>query len=322
VSDEDVLFGFRLRLFSLAGEIGVRPACRAMGVHHSTYYRWKRRVDRWGLEALRVRERRRPRMPNELGPRLEQRILAFSLAHRGLGPSRVSAELAREKWGGLRISPNGVWRCLRRHGLNTRGKRLSLVAGYAAAYERTPAEPEPERHVDGHPPRRAGRARLLLRRPARRHQGRGLAVDGDRRRLRLRLGRAALLAPQPARPAPLGARPSRRLRARPRRQAANERARRTPAADDPRAVLAALLRPLTRTQADRARTRPQAVPRPLQPRPRPHRPPHPRQSPRRDRLRCPQGETEISDRRYISWSGQARCAEARRYGLRSPANVE
>jgi transposase InsO family protein len=148
VSHDDVLFGFRLRLFSLAGEIGVRPACRAMGVHHSTYYRWKRRVDRWGLEALRVRERRRPRMPNELGPHLEQRILAFSLAHPGFGPRRISAELARERWGGLRISANGVWRVLCRHGLNTRSRRLSLVAGYGARYERRPPEPEPERHVE------------------------------------------------------------------------------------------------------------------------------------------------------------------------------
>jgi transposase len=106
VSHDDVLFGFRLRLFSLAGEIGVRPACRAMGIHHSTYYRWKQKVDRWGLEALRVRERRRPRMPNELGPHLEQRIIAFALAHPGLGPKRIAAELGREKWGGLAISPN------------------------------------------------------------------------------------------------------------------------------------------------------------------------------------------------------------------------
>lgn len=148
MSHDDVLFGFRLRLFSLAGEIGVRPACRAMGVHHSTYYRWKRRVDRWGLEALRVRERRRPRMPNELGPHLEQRVLAFSLAHPGFGPSRISAELARDRWGGLKISPNGVWRVLRRHGLNTRSRRLSLVAGYAARYERKPEMAEPERHVE------------------------------------------------------------------------------------------------------------------------------------------------------------------------------
>ena len=64
MSKDDVLFGYRLRLFALAGEIGVRAACRAMGVHHSTYYRWAEKVERWGLEALRPRERRRPRMPN------------------------------------------------------------------------------------------------------------------------------------------------------------------------------------------------------------------------------------------------------------------
>jgi transposase len=90
---------FRLRLFTLAEELGnVSAACRLMGVDRSTYYRLKRRVDRWGLEALNVRERRRPRMPNEIGPHLEQRIVAFALGHPGLGPRRISAELAREKW--------------------------------------------------------------------------------------------------------------------------------------------------------------------------------------------------------------------------------
>ncbi|MGH2652944.1 MAG: hypothetical protein ACRDHV_01160 [Actinomycetota bacterium] len=38
---------------------------------------------------------------------------------------------------------------LRRHGLNTRAKRLGLVAGYAAPPEPSrPREPEPERHLD------------------------------------------------------------------------------------------------------------------------------------------------------------------------------
>lgn len=31
-------------------------------------------------------------------------MLAFSLAQPGLGPGCVSAELSREKWGGLRVS--------------------------------------------------------------------------------------------------------------------------------------------------------------------------------------------------------------------------
>ncbi len=42
VVNDDVLFGFRLRLFSLASELGnVRAACRLFGVHPSTYYRWR-----------------------------------------------------------------------------------------------------------------------------------------------------------------------------------------------------------------------------------------------------------------------------------------
>ncbi len=152
MSHDDVLFGYRLRLFTLAEEIGVRPACRAMGVHHSTYYRWRRQVDRWGLEALRVRERRRPRMPNQIGPHLEQRVIAFALAQPGLGPRRISAELRRPKWGGLRISEHGVWRVLRRFNLNTRAKRLALVARHADPYERRPDREPKELHIDASEP--------------------------------------------------------------------------------------------------------------------------------------------------------------------------
>ena len=51
--NDDVLHGFRLRLFSLAEELrNVRAACRIFGVHHSTYYRWRGPVLRNGLEML------------------------------------------------------------------------------------------------------------------------------------------------------------------------------------------------------------------------------------------------------------------------------
>ncbi len=152
MSHDDVLFGYRLRLFTLAQEIGVRAACRALGVHHSTYYRLKAKTDRYGIEALRIRERRRPRMPNQLGPHLEQRVIAFSLGHPGFGPRRIAAELAREKWGGLRISEHGVWRVLCRVGLNTRSKRLALIARHADPYERRPDQAPPERHIDASEP--------------------------------------------------------------------------------------------------------------------------------------------------------------------------
>jgi transposase len=147
VSDDDVLFGYRLQLFDLAGRTSVSHACRTFGVHRSTYYRWKTQVDRHGLEVLRPRERRQPKMPNQLPAMVEERVVAFAIAHPGLGPRRIASELGREKWGGLVVSPNGVWRALRRHGLNTRAKRLSLVAGYRAPYE-PPREPAPEPHIE------------------------------------------------------------------------------------------------------------------------------------------------------------------------------
>jgi transposase len=187
VSEDDVLFGYRLQLFDHAARTSVSEACRTFGVHRSTFYRWKRMVDRHGLEVLRPRERRRPKMPNQLPAMVEERIVAFAIAHPGLGPRRIASELRREKWGGIVVSANGVWRCLRRHGLNTRHKRLSLVAGYRASYE-PPHEPEPEHR--GLAARRAGRLRLLLRRTPARGAGRRLAADGDRLLLLVCLGRA------------------------------------------------------------------------------------------------------------------------------------
>jgi transposase InsO family protein len=147
VTESDVLFGYRLQLFALAGENGVGGACRLLGVHRSTYYRWKAQVERHGLEMLRPRERRRPRMPNQLSPVVEQRIVAFALGHPGHGPRRIASRLARPEWGGLIVSPNGVYKTLSRHGLNTRAKRLALVAGYRAPFQ-PPREPEPEPHID------------------------------------------------------------------------------------------------------------------------------------------------------------------------------
>src|SRR3954453_2261833 len=132
MSEDDVLFGYRLRVLDHAARTSGSEACRLFGIHRSTFYVWKRGGGGQGVGILRPRERRRPRMPQQLSPFLEERIVAFALGHPGYGPRRIASELGQERWGGIRGSHNGVGRCLRHHGLNTRAKRLSLVAGYAA----------------------------------------------------------------------------------------------------------------------------------------------------------------------------------------------
>lgn len=147
MTNDDVLYAYRLRVLASARELGsVAAACRLHGIHRSTFYRWKAMSDRFGLEILRPRERRRPQMPNAIPVLVEHRIIAFALGAPGSGPARIAAELAREKHGGLRVSANVVYRVLRRHGIHTRALRNGLLAGYASPPE--PArEPEPERHI-------------------------------------------------------------------------------------------------------------------------------------------------------------------------------
>jgi transposase len=213
MTKDDVLFGYRQALFAEATRTSVAEACRRFGVHRSTFYAWKRAVDRHGLEMLRPRERRRPRMPNQMPKMVEERILSFSIAHPGLGPKRVAGELARPKWGGIAVSPNGVWKVLCRHGLNTRAKRLGLVAGYAAPYE-PPRDPGPESHIDvSHPGELVG-IDCFFRRPPAGNRGVDLAAHRNRHCLFLCLGGAARLqgghAGQPQGHADLQARSPRR----------------------------------------------------------------------------------------------------------------
>jgi hypothetical protein len=112
VTQDDLLYRFRLRVFAMAAELGtVRAACRTMGIHPSTYYRWKGQLDRHGPEILRPRERRPPRMANATSPLIEQRVVAFALGHPGFGPARVAAELARPTWVGSCSPPTGCGGC-------------------------------------------------------------------------------------------------------------------------------------------------------------------------------------------------------------------
>jgi len=108
VTNDDLLYRHRLLVFARAAEEGVSRACQALGYHRSWFYRWKGRVEREGLEVLRPRERRAPRMPNQIPPWQETQILAIALANPGLGPRRLAAQLVLEQ--SMTVSASGVLR--------------------------------------------------------------------------------------------------------------------------------------------------------------------------------------------------------------------
>jgi transposase len=103
MTKDDVLFGYRQQLFAEAARTSVSAACRTFGVHRSTYYAWKRQVDRHGLEMLRPRERRRPQMPNALPKMIEERIVSFSrsltpASGRGVSPPSWRGRSGAGSW--------------------------------------------------------------------------------------------------------------------------------------------------------------------------------------------------------------------------------
>ena len=129
MTPDDQLYRFRQRTLALAEELGnVRAACRVMGIHASTFYRWRRDAERYGLEMLRPRERRRPRMPNATSPFVEQVSCLRPRPAPRLTPQRIAADCRQR---GIQ-PPLSVWRCAA-HGPHP-PKRL------ASAARRTPED--------------------------------------------------------------------------------------------------------------------------------------------------------------------------------------
>ena len=79
MTQDDVLFGYRLQLFDLAARTSVAHACRTFGVHRSTYYRWKRMVERHDLgeaKACKPHEPRDATAPRDVVDELDRRAVA------------------------------------------------------------------------------------------------------------------------------------------------------------------------------------------------------------------------------------------------------
>ncbi|MEX1288514.1 MAG: integrase core domain-containing protein [Acidimicrobiia bacterium] len=105
----------------------VREGCRLIGVHHSTFYEWRKKVAAVPSPELAFlpRDARRKAGPARL--RLEAAVVAAALANPALGPRPLRDLVARTHDVGVG-SESQVWRILRAHNLSTRADRYRVMA--------------------------------------------------------------------------------------------------------------------------------------------------------------------------------------------------
>ncbi len=125
MNTREQLIRARLGLLALALEQkNITRACKLAGVSRSHFYDIKRAYDTLGRDGLAPRTRRKPRMPNQTPPDLEQEILAMTAQYPTGSYLRLAEQFKRE---GIRVTPGMVRYVWQRNGLSTRISRLQWM---------------------------------------------------------------------------------------------------------------------------------------------------------------------------------------------------
>src|SRR5882724_3675031 len=129
--DESV-HGMRLRVIERAQVQGnVSAVCRELGISRTVFYRWRNRLERYGVDGVHPRRQRaQAGRPVATAPEVERLVLAIAISAATWGCRRIAAYLART-WR-VRLAPSTVQRLLRRVGLATRRARLTVLEQQAA----------------------------------------------------------------------------------------------------------------------------------------------------------------------------------------------
>jgi len=129
--DESV-HGMRLRVIERAQVQGnVSAVCRELGISRTVFYRWRQRLERYGVDGVHPRRQRaQAGRPVATAPEVERLVLAIAISAATWGCRRIAAYLTRT-WR-VRLAPSTVQRLLRRVGLATRRARLTVLEHQAA----------------------------------------------------------------------------------------------------------------------------------------------------------------------------------------------
>jgi transposase InsO family protein len=134
----EIIYHRRVRVLDLATKTDVAKACRTFGVSRTTFYRWKKVVDAYGLAALMPKAKRAPAMPNATPTWVVEELLAEAVVRPTLGAARYAECLEAR---GFVISRSGVQKLLNRSGLGRRRQRVAALAQLTAATTGLVTEP-------------------------------------------------------------------------------------------------------------------------------------------------------------------------------------
>jgi transposase len=110
----------KVAVLKTAEKLGVKEAAQLAGVHYTSVYEWRRKLETVGREAfLAYRPASRGRGIKRITEEQEQAILETWERDRGLGPSQVRGQLRRQ---GRTISTRTVRRVMEANGYHSPGK--------------------------------------------------------------------------------------------------------------------------------------------------------------------------------------------------------
>jgi transposase len=130
MTDAEAIYRFRLTVLEHAAATGnVTATCELFKVSRKSFYKWRHRAQRYGLQALMPKARRAPQMPNATPTHIVARLLSLAVNDPTLGARRYAGLLAEA---GFVLSKTTVQKLLNDHGLGRRHQRLARAAAIAA----------------------------------------------------------------------------------------------------------------------------------------------------------------------------------------------
>lgn len=125
----DIVHQRRVAAVTFAAECGnVSETARVFGVSRKTIHVWIKQAERYGLEALRPKERRPPQMPNATPTWVVEQLLQIVIVEPTRGARFYASALERH---GFSISKTTVQTVLNRYQLGTRSQRVGAAARLA-----------------------------------------------------------------------------------------------------------------------------------------------------------------------------------------------